>query len=63
MTAVVVHFSIYYGRLTPYMQAPIRNPGVAFALAIISSVVVGLTLLYAFKPKEEKMVMQEEVGV
>lgn len=60
MTAVVVHFSIYYGRLTPYMQAPIRNPGVASALAIISSVVVGLTLLYAFKPKEKSLEVRRQ---
>lgn len=41
VVAIVVHFSIYYGRLTPYMQNPVRNPGVASAIAIISSLVAG----------------------
>ena len=41
VVAIVVHFSVYYGRLTPYMQEPIRNPGVASAIAIMSSIVIG----------------------
>ena len=41
VTALVVHFGIYFGRLTPYMQAPVRNPGVSAALGIVASVVVG----------------------
>jgi len=45
MTAMVVHFSIYYGELTWYMQAPVKNPGVAGALAIVSSICVGLAVL------------------
>lgn len=44
VTAVVVHFSIYYGGLTPYTDGVVRNPGVASALAILISVVVGLVL-------------------
>lgn len=40
VTAVAVHFGIYYGRLTPYMQETVRNPGVAAALAICASVLV-----------------------
>jgi sodium/pantothenate symporter len=39
--AIVVHFSVYYGRLTPYMQEPVRNPGVASAIAILSSITIG----------------------
>lgn len=41
VVAIVVHFSVYYGRLTPYMQNPIRNPGVASAIAILCSVSIG----------------------
>jgi sodium/pantothenate symporter len=47
VVAVIVHFSIYYGRLTPYMQAEVRNPAVAATLAIISSVIVGLIIYKA----------------
>ncbi|GAA4038789.1 sodium:solute symporter [Hymenobacter glaciei] len=41
VTAVLVHFAVYFGRLTPYMQAPVRNPGVSAALGIMASVAVG----------------------
>ena len=40
-TALLVHFAVYFGRLTPYMQAPVRNPGVSAALGILASVAVG----------------------
>lgn len=49
ITAVTVHFSVYYGRLTPYMQSGTRNPGVAAAIAILCSLIVGLVLYYARK--------------
>ncbi len=42
ITAAVVHFSVYYGALTPYTVGAVRNPAVAAALAILSSVVAGL---------------------
>lgn len=63
ITAIVVHFGIYYGRLTPYMQETVRNPGIASALAIISSVVVGFTLFFVFKTKhnEENITNNQEV--
>ena len=41
ITAIVVHFGIYYGRLTPYMQEPVNNPGVSAAFGIVASLVVG----------------------
>jgi len=41
VVAIVIHFSVYYGRLTPYMQGAVRNPGVAAAIAIMSSIVAG----------------------
>lgn len=42
VTAVLVHFSVYYGGLTPYTDGAVRNPAVAAALAILCSVAVGL---------------------
>lgn len=44
VTAILVHFTIYYGELTPYMKVPVKNPAIAAALAIVASVVVGLAL-------------------
>lgn len=44
ITAIVVHFGVYYGRITPYMQEPVNNPGVSAAIAIVASVVVGFVL-------------------
>ena len=51
ITAVVIHFSVYYGRLTPYMQNGTRNPGIAASIAIICSLMIGLILYYAFRNK------------
>jgi sodium/pantothenate symporter len=44
ITALVVHFGVYYGRITPYMQEPVNNPGVSAALGIIASVAVGFII-------------------
>lgn len=52
ITAIAVHFGIYYGRITPYMQEPVNNPGVSAAIAIIASVLVGLILYFIFRKKE-----------
>ena len=54
MVAIVVHFSVYYGRLTPYMQEPIRNPGVASAIAILTSIVVGAVVYMITKTISKK---------
>ncbi len=53
VTAVTVHFSVYYGRLTPYMHSGTRNPGVSAAIAITCSLIIGLILYYALKPKNK----------
>lgn len=44
LVALVVHFGVYYGRLTPYMQEPVNNPGISAAIGIIVSLLVGLVL-------------------
>lgn len=45
VVAVIVHFSMYYGKLTvPFTVATGENPGVAAAVAIMISVVVGLVI-------------------
>ena len=41
VVAIVVHFSVYYGRLTSYMETGTRNPGIAAAIAIVCSLVAG----------------------
>jgi len=51
VTAVVVHFSMYYGQLAlPGTLATGENPGVAAATAIVASVLVGLAV-YAIAPR------------
>jgi sodium/pantothenate symporter len=60
LTSVAVHFAIYYGGLTTYMQTPVRNPGIAAALAILASLVVGFSLYYSFrKPADTEAVNPE----
>ncbi len=46
ITAIVVHFTVYYGHITPYMQEPINNPAIASTMAILSSLLVGITMHY-----------------
>jgi sodium/pantothenate symporter len=43
--ALITHFGVYYGRLTPYMQEEVRNPAVAATIAILSATIVGFTML------------------
>jgi len=52
VTAVVVHFSVYYIGITPYMQGAVRNPAIAATFAILSSVLVGTTLYFLLKKPE-----------
>ena len=65
VTAVVVHFSIYYGRLTPYMKEGTRNPGIASAMAIVASLIVAVGLYFLLKKKkhEENLVHTNTVAV
>lgn len=51
ITAVVVHFAVYYGRIGSYMQAEVRNPAVAVTFALLASLVVGFGLFYSLKGK------------
>jgi sodium/pantothenate symporter len=53
LTAVAVHFSVYYGRLTPYMKETVRNPGIASALAILASLAIGTAFYFITKKKNE----------
>ena len=48
--AIIVHFGIFYGKVTPYMQGTVGNPGVSAAIAIVTSVAVA-TLLHIFSKK------------
>lgn len=41
ITAVVVYVMVYYGGLTPYTAGVVKNPAVAGALSIVSSLMVG----------------------
>ncbi|MCC5935167.1 MAG: hypothetical protein JJU35_13050 [Balneolales bacterium] len=54
VTAVVVHFTIYYGQIAiPFTRATGENPGVAAAVAIVCSVLAGAAvyLLQQKKPR------------
>ncbi len=54
VTAVVVHFSMYYGKLpVPFSKATGENPGVAAAIAIIISFAAG-SLLYLSSHKRKE---------
>jgi len=52
-SAIIIHFSIYYGRIGPYMQEEVRNPAVASACAILLSTLVGLALYFSLRNKTQ----------
>ncbi|MEZ4912230.1 MAG: sodium:solute symporter [Saprospiraceae bacterium] len=54
ITAFVVHFTVYYGALTPYTSGTVRNPAVAATLAILSAVLIGGILYFLF-PKTQNL--------
>ncbi len=49
ITAITVHFVIYYGGITSYMKAAVRNPAIPAVIAIVSSVAVGSIVLFLFR--------------
>lgn len=51
VVALICHFGIYYGRITPYMQEPVNNPGVSAAIAIVMSLLVGY-IIYKIDSKK-----------
>lgn len=50
-SAVAIHFIIYYGRITPYMQEPVNNPGVSAAIAVVASFIIGNSLYLISRKK------------
>ncbi len=53
LTAVIVHFSFYYGQIgVPFTIATGENPGVAAAMAILASLVVGGIFYLASRRKQ-----------
>ncbi|MUP44579.1 sodium:solute symporter [Gramella sp. BOM4] len=50
-SAVAIHFIIYYGRITPYMQEPVNNPGVSAAIAVVASFIIGNSLYLVSKKR------------
>ena len=53
LTAVLVHFGIYYGRIGGYMQEAVRNPAVAATFAILLSLAVGLIAYFLLRFRQK----------
>lgn len=49
VTAIIVHFAVYYGQLTPYTTGIVRNPAVAGTIAILAACVVGFGLYFIMR--------------
>lgn len=47
VVALVTHFGMYYGRISPYMQLEVRNPGIPAAMAVLFSAITAVVLLIA----------------
>jgi sodium/pantothenate symporter len=50
ISALAIHFGMYYGEITPYMQETVKNPAIASTMAIVGSSIIGI-LLYVVLPK------------
>lgn len=56
VTAVVVHFTIYYGQIAiPFTKATGENPGIAAAVAIVSSVFAGAAVYLWHQRKTDRL--------
>ncbi|MCL9809230.1 sodium:solute symporter family transporter [Flavobacterium luminosum] len=44
VVALLTHFSVTFFELTPYMQGPVKNPGISASIAIVTSVLVAIIL-------------------
>jgi sodium/pantothenate symporter len=51
LAALITHFAVYYGQLTPYTTGAVRNPAVAATCAILVAVVTGLLVHFATRSK------------
>ena len=49
ITALSVHFMVYYGKFLPYMKEEVNNPAIASTAAILTSLIVGLLLHFSLK--------------
>ncbi|MEM1219091.1 MAG: sodium:solute symporter [Bacteroidota bacterium] len=51
LVAIVVHFSVYYGGIGPYMQGAVKNPAIAATFAILAALTTGAILYAVARPK------------
>jgi sodium/pantothenate symporter len=49
-TALLVHFGVYYGELSVYMQTAVKNPAIPAALALLAALSVG-GIFYRWRDK------------
>ena len=49
VSAILIHFGIYYGRIGSYMQGEVRNPAIAATFAILISTALGLGAYYMLR--------------
>lgn len=52
VTAVLIHFAVYYLRIGSYMQMETRNPAIPATYAIMGAVVMAIVFHQLFKSKE-----------
>ena len=46
ISAIIIHFTMYYGKISiPFTLSTGENPGVAAAVAIVASLIIGMIVL------------------
>lgn len=59
--AIIVHFAVYYGQITSYMQEPVNNPAIAATFAIIVSLITGVILHLIFSKSFNRQTLAQNV--
>lgn len=62
ITALIVHFGVYYGRVGWYMQTSVRNPAVSVTYAIFFSLIVGVVLYFIFRKANKGVTSKIDVA-
>lgn len=63
VAAILVHFTMYYGKIkVPFSLATGENPGVAAAIAIVTSLIIGY-IVYLFTKESAPEVLAKEEAV
>ena len=63
VTAILVHFSVYYLNLSYYTSSVVKNPAVAATYAILSSVAIAIILQIFLNHRYLKFIINDNIFI